>query len=819
MKATEHPAENQVPHQPAHQSIYMLDRYKRGQLMMDGQFGEKGAKNDMVIAHWIGESDCFFYLKQTQVGTEFRLVDIKAKTNELAFDHVALASALSAAIDKNLDPENLGVLTDVTMQVNPRIVAFKINDMHWVYTEASKCCEKVEPPQEFLIRESYDPSFGRTMRYTQPGLISPDGKKALFTREHNLWVCDLATGKDEALTTGGTEDNAYGAVLMPVFDPLVQAVWSPDSQRILTLQYNTSGFEARPTIHYVPDDGSLKPQSMPVPFSFPGDKQVMRNRLLVIDVKNRIQVNIDYPEIPFSVFGFAFLGSVSRQYGWWSADSKRVCFVAPSRGMRKVEVVEADPANGKTRVLFEETSDTFVRLAPGLDTNPVFLPLTERDEFLWYSERSGFGHLYLYDLNTGSLKRQITNGDWMVSDIIDYCPQRREVILQTMGRDPAISPYYKDLIKLHLDTGEITELAVGNLDHYLHQQYDMASVRCATMVGGMGYRGFNGSSPNGSYFVLTRSRIDTVPESVVIDREGNEFLFQTCDISGLVDDWRWPIPVKVKSDDGKTDIYGAVFLPPDYDESKQYPVIDYSGSYRCVMHTPVGAFGNSHCIHYLYYIAPMAWASLGFVVVTLEGRGTAGRHRDFSDYGYGEPAAANDLNDRIAGIKQLAQTYKGMDLNRVGIYGPEGDTNVIFSLIDHHDFYKVAVICFFADPRLGDPLLSETYNGVPIPGEPPREARYAEDCVASLKGKLLLVEGLQNPGAASTFRLTHALEKANKSFDMFTSTKSIQDPSGYIIKRCWDYFVEHLMGEEPPKDFRLRAAIDSFHEKAEAESQ
>jgi len=318
---------------------------------------------------------------------------------------------------------------------------------------------------------------------------------------------------------------------------------------------------------------------------------------------------------------------------------------------------------------------------------------------------------------------------------------------------------------------------------------------------------------------LTRSRVDTVPESIVIDRNGCEILsLETCDVSDLPNDWSWPVPVKTKAADGETDIYGAVFLPPGYSNHQSYPVIDCSGSTINLMGTPIGAFGNSHCMGDQHYLVPITWASLGFVVVMLEGRGTAGRNKTFSDYRWGDPAGANDLNDRVAGIKQLAKIYPGMDVERVGIVGPEADTNVIFALIDHTDFYKASVICFFSDPRLGAPLFSEPYYGVPIPGEKEPNVRHAEDCVSSLKGKLLLIDGMRNAFGA-TFRLADALEKANKSFDMVISTKGIQDPTGYIIKRSWDYMVEHLLGEEPPEDFVLRTGMELVHDKFLADSE
>jgi hypothetical protein len=794
-------------------SSTILSRYERAAKVWEGQFTNKGFMNDMVISHWIEDSESFFYVRQTKKGREFRLVNALEATNVCAFDHQALASSLSSQLERVFDAENLSDLEDVTMSVNPLKVHFKTANKYWIFDSKAAACVEVDPPQEFVIKDGYDPSMGFEVRYTQKGLESPDGNKALFTRDYNLWICDLATGIEEVLTTDGTEDNNYAFYIGSAIDPALQAVWSPDSTRIMTLQFDSRNMEGRPSIHYVPDDGSLAPKMDFVKgMAYPGDEVIESDRLLIIDVASKKQVSIDYEQIPMSPYGFSFFSSLSRQYGWWSSDGTKAYFVATTRGCRRARLVELSPDTGAIRILHEETSDTFVRLANFCDENPLFVPLLQTDECLWFSERSGYGHLYLYDLKTGAMKQQVTSGDWLVRDVIDYCSERRELILQTMGRDKKISPYYKDICKVNIDTGELTELITGDCDHYIHQKYDVASFRCA-IFGALGYRGFNGSSPKGDYIVLTRSRIDTVPESIVIDRNGREILsLETCDISNLPDDWSWPIPVKTRAADGQTDIYGAVFLPPDYSDEKSYPVIDYSASTTTLMNTPVGAFGNSHCVHSTHYLAPIAWASLGFVVVTLEGRGTAGRNKAFSDHLWSDPVGANDLNDRVAGIRQLATTYSGMDVERVGIVGPEADTNIIFAQIDHSDFYKASVICFFFDPRLGYPMHTEAFGGVPIPGEKMSDVRHAEDCVSSLKGKLLLIDGLRNTFGA-TFRLTDALEKANKSFDMVPITRGIQDPTGYIKKRSWDYMVENLLGEEPPKNFVLRTGMELVHDK------
>lgn len=794
-------------------------RYERAAKIMQFQFSNEGFRNDMVIAHWIQGRDCFFYLRQSEAGVEFRLVNAEEKTNHCAFDHQALASSLSSLSGSEFAPEDLSVLDDVTMELDPVSVRFKAVGKHWSFNTETNVCMEIDPPQEFVIQEGYDPTMGYEIKHTQKGLASPDGKKFLFTRDYNLWVCDLATGAEEALTTDGAEDYSYASFVAPMIDPLVQAVWSPDSKRIFTFQFDCRDLRDRPTIHYVPDDGSLAPKvHLQKGMGYPGDETIETQRLVVVDVESKKQINVDYEQVPLSPFGFGFFSNISRQYGWWSLDGKRAYFVAVTRGCRKARLVELDPSTGATRILHEETSNTFVRLMPFVDGNPCFVPMPDTDECLWYSERTGYGHLYLYDLSTGEMKSQLTSGDWSVRDVVHYCPRRREIILQTTGRNKKINPYYKDICKIQIDEGALIELASGDVDHYLHQKYDLASLRCA-IFGGAGFRGFSGSSPNGEYFVFTRSRIDTVPESVLIDRDGNEILIlETCDVSDLPDDWNWPIPVKTKSSDAESDIYGALFLPPNYDPSKNYPVIEYTGSYRQVMHTPVGAFGNQHLTHSNYYLYPIAWASLGFVVVTLEGRGTAGRSNAFSDHNWGDPRGANELSDRVEGIKQLAKVYSGMDLDRVGIVGPEADQNVVFALIDHAGFFKTCVLNFFSDPRISLPLYAETFDGVPIPGEDVRAVEHAEDCVQALSGKLLLIDGMRN-GLGATFRLVDALEKARKPFEMALYTRAMQDPNGTTIQRSWDFMVSNLMGEQPPEEFVLRTAVDLLHDKLEADAQ
>ncbi len=240
-------------------------------------------------------------------------------------------------------------------------------------------------------------------------LSSPDGKRAVFVRDYNLWVRDKATGKDKPLTTNGSADEGYGLAPFGI-DTAVQARWSPDSKRLLTVQLNTQGETQRPFVFFAPEDGSLNPQVTRIKMGYPGDDHVNSYRLCWIEIETGDIHSVDYPALPCIALGAYSWGFFTANFGWWSSDGHRAFFVDATRSTDAVRLVELDTQTGHTRVLFEETSDTLVNLCPDFNDRPLFLPLLESDELIWYSERSGWGQLYLYDLTTGELKHQITGG-------------------------------------------------------------------------------------------------------------------------------------------------------------------------------------------------------------------------------------------------------------------------------------------------------------------------------------------------------------------------------------------------------------------------
>ena len=466
--------------------------------------------------------------------------------------------------------------------------------------------------------------------------------------------------------------------------------------------------------------------------------------------------------------------------------------------------MEFDTHTGVTKILFEEASATRIDFLAGVCDQTHFLPLPDTNELLWYSDRSGWSHYYLYDLKTGQLKNAITSGQWLVRGMVRFDAKRRELFVKTSGRAEEVDkdPYYHDLMRVNIDTGKITTLASSDHDYITVSPQDFMQFL-------NGYVGTsNGVSPLGDYAVVTRSRVDQMPESVLLDRDGKKILdLEIPNRSSLPKNWQWPEPVKMKAADGKADIYGVIYRPSDFSADKSYPVIDQSFIGYILPVAAKGAFGSSKSSSLgVMFCEAAALAELGFIVVQIDGRGSRYRGKAFMDESYGWMNAISHIDDHVAGIKQLAEEHPYMDLKRVGICGFNmGGNGVLEGLLKHSDFYKVGAAAQLYDSRIMGANWGDFNEGA----EPSPDEKYPEELVNKLKGKMLLMVGLQDyVPAAVTFRLVEALQKANKDFDLVVEPNWGYSASPYQIRRAWDYLVQHLKGEQPPTEFNL-ALTDS----------
>ena len=771
-------------------------RYEQAQTLMQGMLSKELTLNDAVFPHWIDDSDCFWYLRDTKDGKEFRRVDAAKAENLSAFDHDALAKALSSASGQTVDARDLPI-TELTFILQPLQIQFSAFGKRWLFDSENTTCNEIEVPPQI------------------EGLCSPDGKKAVFVRDHNLWVRDRITGKENALTEDGSAEYYYGGAPLAAD---VQALWSPDSRHVLTHQLDLREVTTRHLVHHVPQDGTIRPQLTDYKMAYPGDKQVAGYRLISINIETGEVQAADYRRLPFYDIGVGFF--TDEKLAWWADDNQRAFFVDVERGAKTVRVVELNTQTGATRVLIDETSETFVKLKHNLLESIVFVPLPDSEELIWFSERSGWAHLYLYDMQSGELKHRLTGGEssddsrgqWIVRNIIEVDKESREVILQTAGRDKNISPYYRDICRVNLDTGELSPWVEGNFEHFVYCPADRDRQVATRAAFGSDSGDVNGLSACGNYLVTTQSRVDTAPVSLLIDREGKTLLtLETTDVSNLPSDWQWPEPVTVKGADGETDLYGVIYRPPGFSADQSYPVLDYSCGHPGFTFVPQGSFFNGPCFD-LPYLSGAAYAALGFVVVALEGRGTPYRSKAFHDESYGNMANANNFTDRISGLKQLAKKYAYMDVDRVGLVGCDGITGTVRGLLEHPDFYKVGIAMCLSDARFGYAAIAEQFDGLLAHQNSSADAayRYGEDHVQALKGKLLLIQGMLDTDASTTgtFRLIDALQQANKDFDMILLPTEGHDMPTYALRRSWDYLVEHLLNTQPPSAFPLTTGLD-----------
>jgi dipeptidyl aminopeptidase/acylaminoacyl peptidase len=455
-----------------------------------------------------------------------------------------------------------------------------------------------------------------------------------------------------------------------------------------------------------------------------------------------------------------------------------------ARGYRQLDLAEVDASSGEARTILSEKGKTYVETNLASGGIPNWRPLKHDREVVWFSERDGWGHLYLVDGANGAVKRQITSGPWTVGDLLRIDEASGWVYFTGRGREPGRDPYFRHLYRVKLDGSGIQLLTPENADH------DVSL------------------APNGAYFVDSYSRLDTLPVTVLRRADGSLVKeLQRADASRLFAlGWRYPVPFTVKARDGVTDIYGVMFRPSKIDPSRKYPIID--NIYPGPQTGPIGNRSFSSGVHG----SNAALAELGFYVILLDATGTPFRSKAFHDSYYGN-MTDNGLADHVAAIKQLAARDPQIDVSQVGIYGHSGGGfSSTDAILRFPDFFKVAVSgAGNHDNRSYDYTWGEKYQGVlkrNADGTDSFDSQANQKLASNLKGNLLLMYGTldDNVHPVATQLLIDELIKANKEFDLLVLPNRnhgfASEP--YAIRKTWDYFVRHLLGKEPPKEVILR---------------
>jgi dipeptidyl-peptidase-4 len=608
--------------------------------------------------------------------------------------------------------------------------------------------------------------------------LSPDGKRSAFIKDWNLWIRDIETKKETQLTTDGVKDYGYAtdnAGWTHSDRPIM--LWSPDSKKIATFQQDQR------MVHdmYLVKTKVGAPELEQWKYPLPEDKKIIQIERVIIevDVPKVIRLKIP-PDDHRGTLSDDIASSGGYDDNEWNADATKLFFVSTSRDHKIEKVRIADAITGDVKEVFTEKVATQYESGQG-SINNHFLDKT--NEFIWYSERDDWGHLYLYDAATGKLKNQITKGSFVVTQLLKIDEANRVLYFIANGREPGRDPYFSHFYRVNFDGTNLQLLTPENANHNISL------------------------SPDGKYFTDNYSQPNVPPVAVLRDMKGKLITeLEKTDISKLAaTGWKAPEPIKVKSSDGKWDLYGLMFKPRDFDASKKYPIVNY------VYPGPQGGGVGSRN----FVVARgdhQALTELGFIVVIIDGSCNPDRSKSFHDVCYGN-MGSNTLDDQVAGIKQLAATRPYMDIDKVGIWGHSGGGFATAdAMFTYPDFYKVGISeSGNQDNRNYEDDWGERYIGLETK-EADGTTNYAKQAnqinAGNLKGKLLLAHGGMDDNVPpyNTYLVVEALQKANKDFDLVVFPNARHGYGAdalYMTRRRWDYFGKNLMGAEVPKEYKI----------------
>ncbi len=581
---------------------------------------------------------------------------------------------------------------------------------------------------------------------SRDGMRSPDGKWTAHIIDSNVVAQGIETGERIVLSSDGTEDDFFR-----------ELVWSPDSETLIA--FREKKVEKKP-VHIIrsspPNGGRAELESHP--YALPGDPfPTYEVNLLKVPTSEQLKPEVERFEREW--------GSPRVRF---REDGEAFTYEQVDRGHQRFRLIEVKLEDGSVRNLIDERSETFIWTSHTEGySSPRIHWLGGDREFLYVTEKYGWRQILLIDGKSGEEVRVLTPTGIVVRSIERIDEENRTVWFSACGRDGQ-DPYHIHLGYASLDTGKLTWLTDGDGTHSVE------------------------FSPSGNYLIDTYSRVDLPPVSELRRTSDGEKVcdLEVADIGELKEaGWRAPEIFVAKGRDGETDIWGIICRPKDWDPNKKYPVIEdiYAG--------PHGSFVPKQFSPSDRY---ESLTKLGFIVVKIDGMGTANRSKAFHDVCWRNLKDAG-FKDRILWMKSAAEQYPEMDLSRVGIYGTSaGGQNAAAAVLFHPQFYKVAVAaCGCHDNRMDKASWNEQWMGLPV-GEH-YSASSNIDNAHRLEGKLFLIVGEvdKNVPPESTMRFADALIRANKDFDLLVIPNAGHGMGGaYGNRRMEEYFVRHLLGGE-----------------------
>jgi dipeptidyl-peptidase 4 len=735
-----------------------------------------------VNANWIEGSDVFWYSYKTSTGKNYYYVNASGKTKKMMFDSKYMAAELRKLTSHPYNDLDLPINDIKFLNKSTSRFTFKVDSLSFLFDISTQKLKRLGS----ACAEKTKPSWAT---------YSPDSTMIAFCKNNNLFLMK-AKDKDSTEIQMTTDGECYHNYAYNEEDTCTDkkiktsVVWFKDSKKLYVERNDERKVKSLYVVNVLAEP---RPKLETYKYSMPGDEYVPQPELIIFDVASRKRIDVDISKWKDQTINVA----------WTSQkNADKLIFIRKDRLQKNLDVCLVNAETGELKVLFSEESSPYFN-----NEYSRLSVLNEGNDLIWWSERSGWGQLYLYD-GKGRLKNQITDGYFVTGKVERIDTLGRVVYFEAFGREPGVHPYYSMKYKASIDLGQMTLLTKEPANH----SFSM--------------------SKSDKYFVDTYSTVDEIPESVLRDNNGNIILrLEKADLSQLFKcGWKMPQTIVVKAKDGVTDLYGVMYKPFNFDSTKKYPVISY-----------VYPGPQTESVQYSFTVSGgknVALAQLGFIVVNFGHRGGSPmRNNYYHTFGY------NDLRDYPLaddkyGIEQLADRYKFIDINRVGIYGHSGGGFMsTAAILSYPDFYKVAVSSSGNhDNNIYNQWWSETHNGVTETDNGKTENGKTEksaamdnlrmkkgsgvvfkgeveknqDIARNLKGYLLLVTGDidNNVHPGNTLRVVDALIKANKRFDFLMlpgQRHSYGDDTPYFDRVMWYYFAQHLL-----EDYRTNVDLLEF---------
>ena len=720
------------------------------------KFIQLRGNSTVLQPNFLKGSDKFWFKFETDEGIRYYFVDTEAKKKRLLFEPEKMSALLSETIHLAIDSKNLDLGT-IRFKDDQKTMCFNYKGHNFEYNIET---ESLTSGQE-EVRKAY-----RSSKYPY-GTYSPDSAYVIYARRHNLCLLRLSDSVETVLTTDGVRYCSYSSQESDTSAQNVQtsARWFKDSKKFYMLRVDNRKVAEGHLMGFL----GPRPSVSAFKYALPGDQYVPQFDLFVFDAATGEKQRIAIDEWKDQAISVVHLPKHSEYF--YVMRKKRTC--------DEIDICRAYTVDGRVEVLIHE------ECKPYFNEDLFYLAfLNEEQDIIWRSERTGWGHYYHYDGN-GNLKNAITSGSWVAGKIVKMDTLNRNLYFEAYGKNAGGNPYYAQLCKASFDRDEVKQLTNEEANHQVYL------------------------SPRRNYIVDCYSRVDLEPKFVLRSPSGKVLMeLAHPDLKRVyATGWRMPEAFTVKAADGKTDLYGVMWKPFDFDSTRRYPIIS---------HVYPGPQTESFPLDFAIGGEESNLAQLGFVVVCFGHRGGSPvRSKAYHTFGHGNLRDYALADDKY-GIEQLAQRYSFIDLSRVGIYGHSGGGFMATAAIcTYPDFYKAAVSSAGNhDNHIFNQWWGETHHGLKVEKRMVGEGdnRHEEEfytfkvptnmeLAKNLKGHLMLVTGdsdfIVHP--ANTIRMVDALIKANKNFELVILPGEThwysRQTAMYYQKKLQLHFAKYLLGD------------------------